>query len=132
MLRSIDCLFLILFEIFLILGMMSDFQLKLGIFLHYFMRLWIIFKSSVLAGFLRQCSRRRRRREMLPLSYCQLEVEVQIHHLASVGSCSRRKRHFLLLDRSLDCGESRDSPKNCSDTTPARRRKRDSSLCQSE
>ena len=42
-----------LFEIFLVLGMMSDFWLKAGHLGYYVMRLWIFFKPCVLACCLR-------------------------------------------------------------------------------
>lgn len=51
LLVSIDCLFFIQGEIFLVLGIISDFlKLKLGNLS--IMRIWILFKLSVLADFL--------------------------------------------------------------------------------
>lgn len=54
MLTSVNYLFFIQFEIFLVLGLMNDFQWKPGHF-HIMFWEWILFKFYVLAGFLWHC-----------------------------------------------------------------------------
>lgn len=52
MLASTDCLFLIQFEILLVLAMLSDFCIEILNFAYYIKSLWVSFKPSVLTGFL--------------------------------------------------------------------------------
>ena len=52
MLASVDYLLSFKFEIFLILGMMTEFSTEAWNLRYYVMRLWILFKSCVLAGLL--------------------------------------------------------------------------------
>ena len=71
--------------------MMSDFQLKFGCLGSCVMRLWTLFKSSVVAG----CFEHRSGRERGALPhYCQVWLEVQVPHWPSL---TPRVRGSLLL-----------------------------------
>lgn len=71
------------FEIFLVFGMMNNFLLKYGHVECYGMRIWMLFKPSVVGIFLWNCSSKRRR---APHCCCHVEVRVCIPHLASVDA----------------------------------------------
>lgn len=51
-LASVDCPFPFSLGVSLVLGMVTDFQLKLGHFGYRVVRLWFLFKSFVLTGLL--------------------------------------------------------------------------------
>lgn len=71
-------------EIFLVLEMTSDFLLKLGVS-DYVLRSWILIKPSVLTGFIWHYSGK----EGKALSYCQVDIEVQVSHSASTDTWGR-------------------------------------------
>lgn len=68
-------------EVFLAIGMTSNLLPKPGYFSYYVMRLWILFKCFVLAGFLWHWSSRGR--EVLP-HYGKAGFDIQVPHSASI------------------------------------------------
>lgn len=68
--------FFIQLEMFLILGLMSNFQLEFELFVCV-RRFWILFKPFGLAGFIWHCSGRGMRGSVSPC-YCQVGVDVQV------------------------------------------------------
>ena len=105
---------------------MNDFLLKLGKFGFHVMRLWVILRS--LFCLVSQTMFWKEKGVLLP-PYSQMEAEVQVHHLASIVSCSSIKRSLLFLSGGLTVVKVYDSPQNYTNTTPAKSR-RYCSLCQ--
>lgn len=73
--------FFIQIKIFLVIFMKKDFHLKLVLLGYYVMRSWILFKPSVLVGFIWERSSRR-----MNVGYQLVTAQVQISHSASIDT----------------------------------------------
>lgn len=88
-------------EIFLVLVMTSDFLLKTSHFEYYLMILWILFKSSLLAGLFCHCSGGIK--EVLP-HFCQMEAEIWVFYLILIDTQVGGSGFSLLLDENGSSG----------------------------
>lgn len=100
------CSLFILFEIFLVLGIITLKKLNHG-YLGYYVKLWVLFQLCILAGFLWNCFNRER-----VGFYCKKWVEIQASYLAFLDT----QGYSLLL---LSVGRSFGFPRGFHNTSMA-------------